>query len=74
MSVIGGKKHGVSFSECPLSTQSQHDERTFLSPVLRPVEPALYRISGADETREQAWLRYAVAMPCLINAAGTSAL
>ena len=53
---------------------SEHDERTFLSPVLRPVEAALCRISGVDETREQAWLSYTVAMPCLINAAGSSAL
>jgi K+-transporting ATPase ATPase A chain len=37
-------------------------ERTLLSPVLRPVEVALYRISGVDETREQHWLTYAVAM------------
>ena len=25
-------------------------ERTFLSPVLRPVERAVYRVSGVDET------------------------
>ena len=31
-------------------------ERTFLSPVLRPVETALYRVSGVDEKREQGWL------------------
>src|SRR5690348_15711864 len=37
-------------------------ERTFLTPVLRPVEVALYRISGVDERREQHWLAYAVAM------------
>ena len=33
-----------------------------LSPVLRPVEAALYRISGVDATREQHWLTYTVAM------------
>ncbi len=44
-------------------------ERTFLSPVLRPVEVTLYRIAGVDETREQHWLTYTVAM-LLFNAAG----
>ena len=44
-------------------------ERTFLSPVLRPVETVLYRVSGVDETREQGWLTYTVAM-LLFNAAG----
>src|SRR6516164_8137125 len=37
-------------------------ERTFLTPVLRPVEVALSRISGVDERREQRWLTYSVAM------------
>jgi K+-transporting ATPase ATPase A chain len=44
-------------------------ERTFLSPVLRPVEVAFYRVSGVDERREQHWIAYAVAM-LLFNAAG----
>src|SRR6476661_7633811 len=37
-------------------------ERTFLSPVLRPVEAGLYRLGGVDEKREQSWLTYTVAM------------
>jgi K+-transporting ATPase ATPase A chain len=37
-------------------------ERTFLSPVLRPIEVGLYRAGGVDETREQHWLTYTVAM------------
>jgi K+-transporting ATPase ATPase A chain len=37
-------------------------EPTFLSPVLRPVEAALYWISGVDERREQHWLTYTIAM------------
>jgi K+-transporting ATPase ATPase A chain len=37
-------------------------ERTWLSPVLRPVERAIYRVSGVDETREQSWLTYAVSL------------
>jgi potassium-transporting ATPase potassium-binding subunit len=33
-------------------------ERTFLSPVLRPIERAVYRVSGIDETVEQGWKLY----------------
>lgn len=44
-------------------------KRTFLSPVLRPVEAMLYRTAGVDEAREQGWLAYTVAM-LLFNAAG----
>ena len=44
-------------------------ERTFLSPVFRPVEAGLYRAAGVDETREQHWLTYTVAM-LVFNAAG----
>src|SRR5262249_37172151 len=37
-------------------------QRNFLTPVLRPVEIVLYRLGGVDETREQHWLSYTVAM------------
>jgi potassium-transporting ATPase potassium-binding subunit len=37
-------------------------ERTFLSPVLVPVERAFYRLSGVDEKSDQNWLTYAVGM------------
>jgi K+-transporting ATPase ATPase A chain len=37
-------------------------ERTFLDPVLRPVERLLYRLTGVDEDHEMAWTEYAVAM------------
>ena len=37
-------------------------DRTFLSPVLGPVERAVYWISGVDAKREQHWLTYTVAM------------
>jgi K+-transporting ATPase ATPase A chain len=37
-------------------------ERTFLSPVLRPLERAVYWCCGVDEKEEQHWLTYAVAM------------
>jgi K+-transporting ATPase ATPase A chain len=37
-------------------------ERTFLSPILRPVERAVYWCCGVGEKEEQHWLTYAVAM------------
>ncbi len=37
-------------------------ERTFLDPVLRPVERLLYRVTCVDEKREMAWTEYAFAM------------
>ncbi len=43
--------------------------RTFLHPVIRPVESAIYRVSGIDEKREQGWRGYL--FTCLgFNAAG----
>jgi K+-transporting ATPase ATPase A chain len=50
-------------------TRVFNGERTFLSPVLRPVETVLYWAGGVDEKREQHWLTYAIAM-LLFNAAG----
>src|SRR5262252_10241686 len=44
-------------------------ERTFLTPVVAPLERGLYRIAGVDETREQTWITYTIAM-LLFNAAG----
>ena len=43
-------------------TRVFNGERTFLSPVLRPVEAALYWAGGVDERKEQHWLTYTVAM------------
>ncbi len=37
-------------------------QRTFLSPVLRPVERTVYRVCGIDETAEQDWKAYLVAV------------
>ena len=37
-------------------------ERTFLSPVLRPVERVIYRLCGVNEKEEQHWMVYGVAM------------
>jgi potassium-transporting ATPase potassium-binding subunit len=37
-------------------------ERTWLDPVLRPIERVIYRATGVDETREMRWTQYAAAM------------
>ncbi len=37
-------------------------ERTFLDPVLRPIERVIYRITGVDEKHEMQWTEYATAM------------
>jgi K+-transporting ATPase ATPase A chain len=37
-------------------------ERTFLDPVLRPLERLLYRMTGVDEKCEMRWTEYTVAM------------
>src|SRR6185436_1631114 len=37
-------------------------ERTWLDPVLRPIERRMYRSTGVDETREMRWTEYAAAM------------
>ncbi len=37
-------------------------DRTWLSPVLVPVERVLYRISGVHEQEEHGWLRYTIDM------------
>ena len=43
-------------------TRVFNGERTFLSPVLRPVEAAIYWVGGVDEKREQTWLMYVIGM------------
>ena len=37
-------------------------ERTFLSPVVGPVERGFYRAAGVDERTEQHWVTYGLAM------------
>jgi potassium-transporting ATPase potassium-binding subunit len=37
-------------------------ERTFLDPVLRPLEKTLYLVFGVDEKEEMRWTEYAIAM------------
>jgi potassium-transporting ATPase potassium-binding subunit len=43
-------------------TRVFNGERTFLTPVMRPVESALYRVGGVNEKREQHWTTYTVSM------------
>ena len=37
-------------------------ERTWLDPILRPIERAIYRLTGVDETREMPWSEYGATM------------
>ncbi|HSM85811.1 MAG TPA: potassium-transporting ATPase subunit KdpA [Candidatus Limnocylindrales bacterium] len=37
-------------------------ERTFLDPVMRPVERLIYRLAGVNEEREMRWTEYSIAM------------
>jgi K+-transporting ATPase ATPase A chain len=49
----------------PLGAYMTHvfsGERTFLSPILRPVELAIYKIAGVDERQEQHAVTYTVGM------------
>ena len=43
-------------------TRVFNGEKTFLSPLLKPVERFFYAISGVDENEDQHWLIYGVAM------------
>src|SRR5690349_15268576 len=48
-------------------------KRTFLSPVLGPVERGFYALAGVDPAREQGWRAYALTM-LMFNAAGFALL
>jgi K+-transporting ATPase ATPase A chain len=43
-------------------TRVFNGERTFLSPILRPVEVAIYRVAGVNERNEQHAVTYTIAM------------
>src|ERR1700680_3167706 len=43
-------------------TRIFNGERTWLSPVLRPIERGLYALCGVQETEEQHWVTYGMAM------------
>jgi K+-transporting ATPase ATPase A chain len=46
-------------------------ERTFLDPIMRPVERLLYRVTTVDENHEMRWTEYAV---CVLLFSGVSML
>jgi K+-transporting ATPase ATPase A chain len=48
-------------------------ERSFLSPVLAPVERGFYALAGVSPEREQSWLSYTLAM-LAFSAAGFASL
>src|SRR5262245_27944744 len=37
-------------------------ERTWLDPVLRPIERLIYRATAVDDAREMRWTEYAIAL------------
>ena len=37
-------------------------ERTFLDPVLRPIERGIYRVCGVDASEDQSWVDWTVTM------------
>ena len=43
-------------------TKVFNGESNSLSPILRPFEKVFYRLAGIDETQEQHWLSYAIAV------------
>ena len=43
-------------------TRVFNGDRTWLSPILRPIEVGIYKISGVDERQEQHAVTYTVAM------------
>ena len=43
-------------------TRVFNGERTFLSPLLRPVERVIYSLSRVNEREEQSWIGYGLAM------------
>ena len=43
-------------------------ERTFLDPILRPIERGLYRLCGVDASKDQTWVDWTVTM-LIVNAA-----
>ncbi|MFY9909964.1 MAG: potassium-transporting ATPase subunit KdpA, partial [Candidatus Sulfotelmatobacter sp.] len=37
-------------------------EKTFMDPVMRPIERLIYRLTAVDENHEMRWTEYAIAM------------
>jgi K+-transporting ATPase ATPase A chain len=70
MTMIGWLQIGLLFvcvvaAAKPLGVYMAHvfnGEKTFLQPVLRPLENTFYKLSGVDAGKEQTWLAYTMAM------------
>jgi K+-transporting ATPase ATPase A chain len=81
MTLIGWLQIGLLFLAVlvcvkPLGLYMAHvfsGERTFLSPVLGPVERGFYWLSGVDDKKEQNWLAYTIAM-LVFSVAGIASL
>ncbi len=43
-------------------TRVYEGQRTFLHPILRPLEVLTYKLSGVDEKEEQRWTQYSIAL------------
>ena len=54
-------------------TRVFNGEKTFLSPIFRPIEALLYKAAGVDPEVEQDWLVYGAAM-LLFSLAGALSL
>src|ERR1700722_18965820 len=44
------------------------NHRTFLTPIIGPIERGLYRVAGVDPEAEQKWLEYAISMVAFAGA------
>jgi len=66
LGVRAGDEDAVRDAVTPLlgryMTRVFNRERTWLDPVLRPLERLIYRSTAVDETREMRWTEYAIAM------------
>jgi K+-transporting ATPase ATPase A chain len=53
---------GIGYALGPYLARVYAGERTWLTPVLAPVERLFYRVVGVDPSTEMAWTSYAVAL------------
>jgi len=53
---------GLAYPLGSFTAELFEGRRTFLSPVLAPVERALYRVAGVDPAVEQGWIPYTLCM------------
>ena len=58
LALVAGLRHSAQ----QIHRRVYAGERTFLSPVIGPVERGFYRLAGVDPAREQDWFAYTIAM------------